>query len=201
MHSGCKRTKSGQNDQILSNFINSTRYELSSWLSQETFRCTAKRTGRTPSGRKRTAPTPEPSIKPKKNRNQGRLPCQCIPPLTTSAKLTASANASHQRALFHRTKAPTTTPQYTPKQRTHTAAAEPSTTKLRCGSWWQSLEKKLRISNAANGWLAASSGAANGANVNAKARMANGTRSLMSTQSTNTKVSHPYSAVRGRLCL
>jgi hypothetical protein len=47
------------------------------------------------------------------------------------------------------------------------------------------------MSNAAKGWLVPSSGAANGANINASARMANGNRSLMSTQSTNTKVSHP----------
>src|ERR1700723_650732 len=50
-----------------------------------------------------------------------------------------------------------------PRHRTQTAAGEPSTIKLRAGSWWHKPEKKLRISNAKRGWPCARSGAARGA--------------------------------------
>ena len=57
-----------------------------------------------------------------------------------------------------------------PRHRTQTAAGEPSTIKLRAGSWWHKPEKKLRMSNAKRGWLCAKSGAARG--VRARPRMA-----------------------------
>ena len=49
--------------------------------------------------------------------------------------------------------------------------------KLRAGSWWQSREKKLRMTNAAKGWLAARNGAARGAT--ATVRIATGSLNFM----------------------
>ena len=48
------------------------------------------------------------------------------------------------------------------------------------------------MTSAAKGCVPANRGAANGPNVNPTVSATNKTRSLMSTQSTNTKVSHPY---------